>query len=716
MDVAQLLTTSVSKSSGLQNSSGSSASKTSATFNDYLNSFLEAANEVKNTRSNQTATSSVSVSKVGIASVSETKFSGVKANKTDENPDDTGSGTEFALNSMTPEEQEAFERIAILVSDGSLDSEAMAELSEDELEEIVEWVLAGASGLFAPYNIEDDSVRMSGTVETDLFGLEDGAKALSQLEEVYNKIGNTDLSESDMAVIGELLDMQELDSVEIDRLAQAILEIADEYSAAEAGDSDTGEEMNLRELLKNVPEEELVAKIEGVLSEFEVDVELPEIPEAVLKSLCIEVVNVNNKMLDAAELNAKLLDGLNNNNELREKILSSISDLKTSDELMNTVTEDAGINNSEVIDDLAEAVLEDSTSEELVDVDSEIAELTVKAETPVVADEIEAAAQESESQIPELKHPALNDSSILGQNAENESKTVDNIIKTIDPEQKSVQELAGDNEVKITVNKSDEINTTEEAVRDAKDTGKDLLTGRAYSGDNSANSDSDSTEEETPDKKSLKQEGKITLQEGVTIEESSESAFKSAFGDTLLEVETKTDVKITVPETPLQSYTSDNPYVKYAEMIENLDRLSKLMVNNADKAMKSVTMELSPPELGKLTIEVSVKDGQANASIKVETDGAKQMLLNNLEQLKRNLESHGIKLENFEVELDRQQEQSQEEHNAFARAQQDAENRSSKRRQNGTKAVGSDGNEDEENKTETRRNVVGEDGSVDIVA
>ncbi len=740
MEIAQLLTGSVASTVSATSTSGTQV-KTSSAFSDCLNSVLDAASEAKSVRTSTAASSAYSASNTTVSSTadasqntatsykSKTGKQRVSSNTADDidTAEDTFDETAEAVAALTPEELEALQRIAVLVSDGSLDPESMSELSEDELEEVVDWVLAGADGLFSPYDsiaAELQSSNNGASENLTLFGIDESYENLEQMESIYDRISQSSLNEKETAAIGDLLNISELDPVEVDKISQSILELAEEYAGTEASAAagSDAETMSLKDMLKLVPADELAAAVEDTLAEIDPDVELPaELPETVLKSLCIEVVNVNNRMLDAAELNSKLLDGLNNNAELREQILRQLSNPDSGQELIASVADET-VTTTELADTLAAAVLEDSSEgeiAELISADSAEAESTESEEDSAEAT-VDTEVTEYTS---ELLTEILTDSDST---AEKVTEEIKDTAKVSD----QAQQLKSDNspipaaeaivkdEVKVVETVAETEDAAEVQPEPLKDTAKDSLTGRAYNGENTAAAADSETivSEDASDQSNSKQQSSGDSEEGLGSEEDPASILKSDYET--VETDTKAEFKTVVNEAVNNTATAENPYVRYADMMENIDRLSKLMASSAEKSMKSVTMELSPPELGKMTIEVSVKDGQANAAIKVETDGAKSMLLNNVEQLKRNLESHGIKLENFEVELNKQQQDGRGGQSAFAQAQQEEQERRFRRRQSSIKASGVAGQSAEET-VETgsaATSVIREDGSVDVVA
>ena len=683
--------------------------KTSANFNEYLSNFLSSANEVRQARMGKGSgaqdsgiMNSGSMLPADIYSLGE------------------GMTVQGIMEPLTPAEQEAFERIAVLIADGSLDSRELAELSEEEMDEVVAWVLSGGNGLFEPYVPVVDMQSSAGASETDIFGMEKNAAALQQLQNVYSRIEENDLSDNDTAAIGKLLNIADLDLVEIDKISQAIIGLAEKYATQNtenSGQVEPGVEPGLRDMLREVPATELATVVQSTLDTLAA-ADLPELPDTVLKSLCIEVVNVNNRILDAAEVSSKLLDGLNNNSELREQILLQVSALQEGQNPLTTaypISTESGTD--EIVDILAEAVLEDSTEEEIEKLQQEIVVSSAEAE---VTPEVAVSSEQN------LATGVMSEAVAAAVSAtEADEIPVQNVAETIkdtapdDVEARNTQDLTVTEEVKLTVKAPVQEDISENTGEEAgKDTSRDVLTGRAYSGDNETSeeeaknfAENESNSKDMPARKSTGGfEKDVFASEDITFE-------KVDILESFTDMEKSFEAKNVLSETTQTSYSSENAFVKYSDMLENMDRLSKLMQGNTDKTLKNVTLELSPPELGKMTIDVSVKDGHATAAIKVETDGAKQMLLNNVEQLKRNLESHGIKLENFEVELNKQNQQEREQQNNFTQMQQEMHERHSRRRRNRDPAgvPGLDSSIIEEVVPKEAR-IVRDDGTVDVVA
>lgn len=64
-----------------------------------------------------------------------------------------------------------------------------------------------------------------------------------------------------------------------------------------------------------------------------------------------------------------------------------------------------------------------------------------------------------------------------------------------------------------------------------------------------------------------------------------------------------------------------------------------------------VRLRLSPPDLGSLQVQISVKQGELSAHIQAETSAAQQALLDNLPDLRDRLAQQDIRIERFDVDL-----------------------------------------------------------------
>ena len=59
-------------------------------------------------------------------------------------------------------------------------------------------------------------------------------------------------------------------------------------------------------------------------------------------------------------------------------------------------------------------------------------------------------------------------------------------------------------------------------------------------------------------------------------------------------------------------------------------------------------LKLSPPELGSMRLEITVRNGALTARAETETSAARNVLLDNLPALRERLAQHDIKVQQFE--------------------------------------------------------------------
>jgi flagellar hook-length control protein FliK len=65
----------------------------------------------------------------------------------------------------------------------------------------------------------------------------------------------------------------------------------------------------------------------------------------------------------------------------------------------------------------------------------------------------------------------------------------------------------------------------------------------------------------------------------------------------------------------------------------------------------TIRLRLSPPELGSLRVEISVRHGTMSARLQAEKNATRNLLLDNLPALRERLEQQNIKIEHFQVDL-----------------------------------------------------------------
>ena len=88
-----------------------------------------------------------------------------------------------------------------------------------------------------------------------------------------------------------------------------------------------------------------------------------------------------------------------------------------------------------------------------------------------------------------------------------------------------------------------------------------------------------------------------------------------------------------------------NPDLNIASQIVDHIEVTKL------EQMQEIKMQLSPKELGQLTIKLVEKNGVFVAEIKVESEKTKDFILNEIETLKDSLNEQGINISNVQVDV-----------------------------------------------------------------
>jgi flagellar hook-length control protein FliK len=91
----------------------------------------------------------------------------------------------------------------------------------------------------------------------------------------------------------------------------------------------------------------------------------------------------------------------------------------------------------------------------------------------------------------------------------------------------------------------------------------------------------------------------------------------------------------------------DTGPVDRARLVQRVERAFQAMSDRGG----SIRLRLSPPELGSLKVEITVRDGTMTARLETETHAAKNLLLDNLPALRERLAQQDIKVQQFDVEL-----------------------------------------------------------------
>jgi len=101
------------------------------------------------------------------------------------------------------------------------------------------------------------------------------------------------------------------------------------------------------------------------------------------------------------------------------------------------------------------------------------------------------------------------------------------------------------------------------------------------------------------------------------------------------------------PVSPV--YAPEGPEDGPGALVNGIVRFARL---HSTGGTSRVSMNLHPPELGKLRIIMTVRDGSVYANLRTETEAARSMILANMGQLKETLSLQGLRLEQVSVNLD----------------------------------------------------------------
>lgn len=103
------------------------------------------------------------------------------------------------------------------------------------------------------------------------------------------------------------------------------------------------------------------------------------------------------------------------------------------------------------------------------------------------------------------------------------------------------------------------------------------------------------------------------------------------------------------------------------------DQIERGIIKNASDGSKQIVMRLDPPELGKLTLSLTVAQGEVKALIRTESTATTQVVSEQLAQLKQSLEEQGFKVSSLEVETRSQSHAGSENWNGAEQHNQERE-------------------------------------------
>ncbi len=101
--------------------------------------------------------------------------------------------------------------------------------------------------------------------------------------------------------------------------------------------------------------------------------------------------------------------------------------------------------------------------------------------------------------------------------------------------------------------------------------------------------------------------------------------------------------KIPTPQTLLEQYQGLKDKIN-----QNVENSIKFMLANGENR---ISLKLYPPELGRVEVELSIKDNKISAKINTENVAVKEVIQSNLDQLKSNLQNAGTTIHKMDVEV-----------------------------------------------------------------
>jgi flagellar hook-length control protein FliK len=103
-----------------------------------------------------------------------------------------------------------------------------------------------------------------------------------------------------------------------------------------------------------------------------------------------------------------------------------------------------------------------------------------------------------------------------------------------------------------------------------------------------------------------------------------------------------------VATVPRPAVLSDS-FIQLRDQV--LSRVETGILLLAEKGQQVVTIRLQPPELGKVQIELLMRDSRMEIKINAENQTVREVILSNLDQLKSNVESGGQQVESMRVDV-----------------------------------------------------------------
>jgi flagellar hook-length control protein FliK len=96
--------------------------------------------------------------------------------------------------------------------------------------------------------------------------------------------------------------------------------------------------------------------------------------------------------------------------------------------------------------------------------------------------------------------------------------------------------------------------------------------------------------------------------------------------------------------------TQNAPAADHVDQTQLIQRIAHAFETAVERG-GSIHLQLSPPELGSLRVELTLRNGAMSARMETETDAARTVLQDNLPALRERLAEHNIRVERFDIDL-----------------------------------------------------------------
>jgi flagellar hook-length control protein FliK len=101
-------------------------------------------------------------------------------------------------------------------------------------------------------------------------------------------------------------------------------------------------------------------------------------------------------------------------------------------------------------------------------------------------------------------------------------------------------------------------------------------------------------------------------------------------------------------ETPKASQPATPPRVDVEQFVDRLVRFARVVSGRVES---SVEMRLNPPELGSVKLSMSVREGELRMAMQTTTEAARQVISQNISQLRAALTAQGFAVGQMDVEV-----------------------------------------------------------------